>query len=356
MIFIGMIVGLIILVGLVFWLASKNIFFTFVKEGTAKNVMKAGEFNRTLMRWRGYGLDNDWNVVNQSKGRFVWGRIFGGLYFYGLSPFYKIDTYYFQWTGVKENGELQPHPKEKLDYIILKDDVYWAKIENAEDSKLLNLTVEIFFTIRVVNPHKARFNVQNWLETVINRSKPAVRDAITTADYENLIKKTDAIGTIVYQRIRERGLFAEFKERYGIEIRKIETRKIDPPPEYRGITLREYIATQEKKKITIEAEAQAIRLASIAKGAGKALEEASPEERKKAVEKAYSRQQSIDGDAFLKIEAGGGNLDNGLAKLIGLLKFPWPPQKRQQKTAKKVRVPGGTRELSEEERKRLKIP
>ena len=47
-----------------FWWAHNNLFFTFVKEGTAKIVVRGTQFEKVIMRWQGHTLDNsNWNVV-----------------------------------------------------------------------------------------------------------------------------------------------------------------------------------------------------------------------------------------------------------------------------------------------------
>ncbi|HDL74831.1 MAG TPA: hypothetical protein ENH06_00375, partial [bacterium] len=39
-------------------LAPRNIFFTFVEEGKAKIVVKGDSFERILVQWEGYTVDN----------------------------------------------------------------------------------------------------------------------------------------------------------------------------------------------------------------------------------------------------------------------------------------------------------
>lgn len=260
--FSGGLIGIILLtIPLVWWgLAPRNLFFTFVEEGTAKAVMrgattkkvttpegkvykvtKGGQLRRVLIQWEGYTLDRESNVV---EGRERW-HPFGGLRYYGFWPFAQIYTYLFEWTGVAENGEVQSHPKEKLDYILLKDDVYWAKVENAEDKELLPLNVEVILTQRVVNPRKALFAVQSWLETIINRTKPAVRDSVTTEGYKELISKTKAIGEEIYKELEKELLREEFRDRYGIDVRKLEVKEINPREDYRDATLKKWLGQQE---------------------------------------------------------------------------------------------------------------
>lgn len=275
---IVLIVPVILVVGLLvayLFLAkpSQNRWFTLVKEGTAKIIVRGGKFEKALIQWEGHtfakeirrGKDGEiiqdkWDVV---EGEESW-HPFGGFRYYGFYPFKDVYIYDFQWTGVTENGEVTHHPKETLDYILLKDDVYWAKVEKAEDKELLPLEVELILTVRIMNPYKAIFNVQNWLEAVINRIKPWTRDAVTHDSYENLIKDKDRIGKDIYNSLDNAGLLKnEFIARYGVDVRKIEVKEINPPEDYRDITLRKYTAERDKEKIEVEAEAEAKRLDTV---------------------------------------------------------------------------------------------
>jgi len=299
-----------------YFLAPANRFFTFVKEGTAKIVVRGDKFERVLIQWEGYTFDNEWNVVPAGvwldrdgqpldpeilrdtrieverfgRGRFArfigerritgedgteevrevvvaegflyqepW-HPFGGLRLYGLWPIHDIYVYSFQWTGVAEDGSIVRHPRETLDYILLRDDVYYARIEECEDKNLLPLDIELVLTIRVINPYRALFNVQNWLETVINRTRPAVRDAITSREYSEWITQIEQLGDEIFSRLETRELAREFTDRYGIELRRIQVKNIEPPAEYREKTLAPYLADLDRRAIVIRADAEKTRI------------------------------------------------------------------------------------------------
>ena len=251
--------GLTILLLIWKWLAPTNRWFTFIKEGTAKVIVKGDAFKKVLIQWTDHTIDDEQNVV---EGEEPW-HPFGGFRFYGFWPLLNVYTYYFKWSGVTEDGEVVKHPKELIDFILLKDDVYWTKVEKAEDKNLLPLDIELFLTISVINPRKALFSVQNWLETVINQIKPTVRDIITNDEYENWIKNSDGIGKEIYEKAEKKGLLAEFEEKYGVRIKKIQVKKIDPPEEYRERTLAPYLAELERKKTVIQAQGEQDRIALV---------------------------------------------------------------------------------------------
>ena len=216
------------------------------------------------------GKNQAGNVVEGEPKVGILQKIFGSLHFF-LYPIEDVHYYFFQWTGLKEGGEVNFRKKRALDYILLKDYAYWFKADKVLDKKLLPLEVEVVMTLRIINPYKALFSVEYWLDTIISRSRPAVRDAITGDIYEKLIKKTDSVGRTIYNNLEDKGLLKEFKERYGVEIRKTEVKEINPPEEHVKYILKEYFAKIEAKanvaiargkkevlRITGEGEAQRI--------------------------------------------------------------------------------------------------
>lgn len=268
-----------------FVLAPSNRFFTFVDEGTAKIVVKAGQFNKALIQWEGHTFDDERsaNVVPVGTHWVKDGKIvseeeqgaeekkfkephhlFGGLRFYGLWPLWDIYVYTFQWTGVTEDGGLDPHPKELLDYILVRDDVFLCEVRDAEDMNLLPLTLRTLLTIRIANPYKTLFNIENWLETIVNRTRPLIRNYVTQRSYEDLIKAQERMGVDILEALREAStLGTEFYDRYGVDLRQIDVKEIEPPQEYRDITLRKYTAERERERIITEADAEAQRIETV---------------------------------------------------------------------------------------------
>ena len=254
--FVGLLSAGIILT--CYWiLAPNNRFFTFVKEGTAKIVVKGDKFARCLMQREGKtfapkakGENASWNIID-GKGA---GTLFG-LRWVGIWPFRNIYTYKFQWTGVDEDGSIARHPNEVLDYILLKSDMFYATVENAEDKDGLNLKVEILLTIRVVNPYKALFAIQNWLESVINTIEAVTRTVMTGGAYKEINaskeKAAQDIEAGAVQAIHDMEL------NWGVLVEKIQIKNIDPPDVYRQTILAPLTAELEKTSAITKAEAEA---------------------------------------------------------------------------------------------------
>jgi len=324
-----------------FILAPKNIWFTFVNEATSKSIVKAGKFEKALIQWKDHTFDKDWNVI---EGKEPW-HPFGGLRYYGLFPLKDVYCYYFAWTGVTQEGKIDVHPKEKLDYILLRDDVYYfiALEQETKPPELVPVDVEILLTIRVINPYKALFAIENWLETAINRIKPITKDCIGKYTYDKLIHRKGRIGDEIKILAEKAKVLDDFLNRYGVEIRKIELKDVNPTAKpttaLREATLKKFLAEQEKKAIIVMAEAVSRRRAQETVGAiiqmisqvtGKSPEEVQAEiksnkrlsrEFEKFSEDLIRRQIAIDGKSFLDIRVEGAQgVEKVLLNLIAAFK------------------------------------
>lgn len=295
--------------------------FTIVKEGTAKVVTKAGGYCRTLIQQKG-------RTVNQATGDVIDGKerhIFGGLRWYGIWPLYKIYGYNFQWIGVAPDGAFEDHPKEWLDYILLKDDVYGCRVKDAEDNNQMPLTIELTVTAKIINPRKALFAVQNWFETMINRISPYVRDFVSNYTYQNLIQTKEKLEKKILEQLEEAGIIQLFRETYGVDIHGLEVRNIIPEPKYREATLKKFVAAKNAEARSEESSGALLQMLSQA--TGKSVEDIqieirdNPELRKKFWEMSQDllhRRIAIDGASFLDIRVNGAKgVEQMLLNLLG---------------------------------------
>jgi len=293
--FVSFLLGLTILViscgslGLLlfvyYFLAPKNIFFTFVQEGTAKAVVRGGKFRKALIQWEGYALDVDGTVkpikdITPPKTEEY--HLLGGLRLYGFWPLEQIYKYKFEWTGLEPDGITpRPHAPEILDNIFLKQYVYFAKVEKAEDAKRLPLNVCFVLTIQIVNPYKALFKVHKWLAVTFGRITPEIRNVIAQKEYEWLIGHLEDVAGQIKKAIKgteadntstnERDISTILKDDYGVDVLAVKILTIDPPDELRDATLQEFKADQNRKRIEIEAEAERTKRIKEAEGEAEAF-------------------------------------------------------------------------------------
>ena len=307
LIFIG--ASLVIFLFCWYVLAPRNIFFTFVEEGKAKIVVKGDSFERILVQWEGYTVDNQGNIVSEDEENKEPWHPFGGLRFFGFPPIYKIYKYNLRWTGIRQDGTPSSH-EEELDSVLLKDFVYYTLIEKAEDKDMVPLNVDLIITARVVNPYKSIFVAHDWLEMVMNRIKPLFREYIANNPWEELKSKKQRVGGEVWHDLTEEGLIEEFDSDYGVRIKEgaIEMQEISADPEYQKAATAKYLAEKEAEKRGIEISVPIIK--AMAHSRGRSIEEIQKEinsdnEAKKKHEQFSMRlteeRQAIAGGAFAKI-------------------------------------------------------
>lgn len=252
-----------------FWWAPNNLFWTFVPEGRAKTIVRGDAFKKVLIQWQGHklieqaapdGSVDKGDVIESPTKK----SLFGGLKFYGYWPFDDVFVYDFSWTNLTESGEPKTHTKETLDYILLKDDVYLVEVKEAEDKAMLPLDIQIILTIRILNPYKALFQIQNWLEAVKNRIEPAIRDCVTKNTFENWIAEPKDLGQRIFASLKKKnGIVAELRTRYGVDLRALGVRDVNPNGDFRGITVKKVTAEKERERILVEADAEKQRIEMV---------------------------------------------------------------------------------------------
>lgn len=238
-------------------LAPENLFFTFVPENKAKFIVSGNKLQKILLSSNQYTLANDYGVIpGKSEG------VLGGLRFYGFWPLSDVLIYKFKWTNITESGEIISH-NEILDTMILKTDMYLVHVDQAEDADLVPLDLKVVITARIVNPYKAMFIAQNWLEYVTNVVKAAVRNEMRKHCYVDLVggsKGTHftSLGANIFAQMEIAGEISELKNTYGVEISKIRIENIDPHgTDLRELTLKKIVAEKQAEADLIEAQGKA---------------------------------------------------------------------------------------------------
>lgn len=179
------------LVVIAYFMARKDVCFTFGIEGAAKMVVKGNVHVRTLMWWKGHYVNTprrcgyqpkvrsgevlEHNRPDKHASQYAWWKIHWkffelfGIYWYGLYPFKRIYVYKFEWAEEKigEDGKSKPwHRSEHTDHIFVKNFPYWVKLSMAEDKNNLALDMDYLLTIHINNPEWALFHTDDWLKRV----------------------------------------------------------------------------------------------------------------------------------------------------------------------------------------------
>lgn len=302
------------------WLAEENIFFTTVKEGSVKAIMRGKTFDHFIMSFAGYHLNDprkkkfykpeigkkndkdetmmeklpDWEIVYHGIGNkkgfeinndlFYDGRPWLlrklGLYWVGWPWAMSVYVYQFEWNETyteKEGGEEKILPRAApTDYIFIADFIYAIKTIGAETKERLPIDVLTLVTIAVRNPYRALFSGEDWMRRITAAINRRVRIFVGGKTYAEIVstggKNPDAenesefSSPIVNLNTRlpndpEGSAPSGLRGRYGVEIRTADLQTIDLSGDgkdaHQEAATRVYVAEQDAKATVLKGKATA---------------------------------------------------------------------------------------------------
>jgi hypothetical protein len=327
------------------WLAEESIFFTTVKEGTVKTIMRGKSFERFVMSFEGYHLNDprkllwynvnfpDWEVLHHGKGNSNgltgkmmldsyyddrgWLLKHLGLYWVGLPWANEVYVYAFEWNETvtdSKGKETVLFRAEATDFIFVSDFTYAIVTEGAETKDLLPTDELTLVTLAICNPYRALFSGEDWMRRITAAINRHVRNFVGQEDFQDLVSNKIATG-FSKPIIELNEELADdvagksptgLKGKYGVEIRTadLQTIELSGDGKTRGqeATLREYLANQEAKAIKIEGEAKASVVETMGRAEAEALKA-----RLAIIEKSSSGELLAQLDAMQKASKGEGN-------------------------------------------------
>lgn len=328
----------------------KNFGFTIVDEAQCKTIKMFGQFERCVMVYEGFGLDQYWNIRHtdengkeekhwdessrewvtytvslrplENGGTYTYNKVGtngqpgavvttpnypgripswmphfisrhlpGGIWWIGNPFTHSIHEYNFLWTTLRQKqdgGKLVDsfYTQDRsdgtslgpLDYINLNDDVYVASIDGAETKDPIPVDVVYALTIRVVNPYKALFRVEQWLEATINRTMPSIRAWIANKTFVEAIEKKETIRREEDVILKDSEIGDYTDRHWGVRIKASNVKSISPVggqsifdatnAEYRaGMAAKAAVKTAEgdKQATIIRAQGEAEAFTTVAK-------------------------------------------------------------------------------------------
>ncbi len=265
-------------------MAKNDFMFTFIDEGTAKAIMGAGDsgFQRLIYQFKDFTLNKEWDVEPKTSADDEKGflhkaiNLFGlsGIKILGLPGMHSLHNYTFRWNSLKQSPDdktidaggiyYTPHEK-KINYILLQSDVYYARVEQAEDRSMVPLDLDITIEVKIVNPYKAMFARQEWLEMTWSVVLPSLRRFTSTQKWEDLSRRTKEKEAEYITSVHEP--FELLKKEVGVEIVKFYIIRIRPSGTraemYEAAATKEFEARKEAKRIGILARAEQGRIKKV---------------------------------------------------------------------------------------------
>lgn len=298
------------------WLAEedeetgqKPIFFITVKEGQARAIEWNRKFHRYIMNYSGCCFAGDlpgsgmtwkeanyWNIVPDPRPPKQYGRIarllnlpaYEGLYWLGIPSIAEAPTKRFtwvEWDWIRGNNnnvttEKGPIPHEKmLSYILVQSDVYFVKVPAAETKEGAPIDVKMLFTINIVNPYKAEYRAQDWLELVTNQAEGDVRTFVGTEKVLDVLTVSagdqEGVAAVTISEASKKELeemlaggLSRYKDEFGVNVSLSQIQSVEPAgpgaAELRNLIITEFRAKMDAKRVTIGADAKAYEITKIA--------------------------------------------------------------------------------------------
>ncbi len=350
-ILVGVALGLVIaaVVGLallVYQLAQSKVFFTSPKEGTVEFVMAGNSIRNMILVWKGHQkhgvpkpddafaeYEVEVSPSNQPQrltGRRAlnplnWGESFG-IYWVGLWPFYKIYRYDFFWVEEKIDegtNQLVPFARKatkednggQTPFAYVNDFNYVFFVNDVKTKDGVPLKLSFIVTIRLVNPYKALFLGEDWLQRAGGAISLMTIRYAGVLSYEEIIANKPAPIPIIDSRTGgiietphtledlikmladgqpHGGLDHDLLTEYGVRIVAAKTNAIDfadgtAAAEYSKATTQRYVAEQKGQAELAEARGKAEAIGVLA------------EAERNRIETAYSPIAGTDKDARMRI-------------------------------------------------------
>lgn len=272
------------------WIAARDFFLTLVNEGEWKAVVKAGAFQRGLMAYKGYTEEDEkGNIIVEDVKKEKKGKKLGGIRWLGIPTVDEIYRYNFRWVvsrSIKVN-EQQPEEgfvsqrelpnkqfavsfSKQLDYIYLRDANYLVVLQDAETAESwMPVTIYAVVTLRILNPYKALFRVDKWLDVTLFAIESALRSWTSRNKYDEILKKKEVlehqVDTDFLQSLTETGirLTDYVLDRYGVQVKRIQFLEVELPEDFKKQATAQSAADREAKRIATLRDAEYDRFKKI---------------------------------------------------------------------------------------------
>src|SRR3989338_8369465 len=204
----------------------------------------------------------------------------------GIPPFYNIYSYRFRWASFEQRYNektrtlvTKPITIEKmLRYVTLKDDVYNMTVESAETQEVIPLNVEIAITANIINPRKALFQIEKWLEVVVNQVGAKIRKFVGTQGYFELVQAKFEEKNLLGNDLKEERLLSDknlefiissIRSIYGVNIKRVQIKELNPATkeaeEFIKASIQEFISARQSAGWKKEAEGLERKFGAISK-------------------------------------------------------------------------------------------
>lgn len=263
------------------FLAQYDFIFTSVPESYFKEVVRFGGHKKTLLSKQGYRIDEKGDIVKITSIDPPETSLPGGLRIIGWPFIDKIYKRQMKFLKSLPNGDIKIYDVENVDKFYARVDYPYAlPFVKCEDRNNLPLLGHATLLAHVKNPTDSLFITANFYDTMIGLVLPSVRECLKRFIFDE-IKVKDDLDEIIWKELNAKdsdlgepdGVIGRLRKDYGIVIVALRIVNIDPPEEYRGMSLTKWKAEREAdaaqavgRKAAEETEGRVVQAVAIANG------------------------------------------------------------------------------------------
>ena len=180
-------------------------------------------------------------------------------------------TFFKSVTDKDGRAQAEPHDDPDISSFKTTDYPYALPFQDEEDSHGLPLSGTLAVIGVIEDYGKAFFKASDWYSIVNSEVMPCFRNVLAQVSYDDDIvgrnkkeeQELQTFSTRLWERLNNKegdkdSVLDGLLNLYGIKIKSVQLRNVDPPPDWRATTLAPYKAQREKEAAKHQAEASAI--------------------------------------------------------------------------------------------------